>query len=1708
MYSVFSSVSRILSVQLELQETRIRWTGEKEAAQVKIADLQKKLVMKEEAISELLKENKHLEKTLADRTEACEDLNTKYNGLTKQLNSTLGKLHDTSLKQVLEIVALNIEIDNIRSNIARETSPEELNKLKEQLKNKIIELNWIKDELRSSNQNADKILMIIEKTTEIQNLQSKVVQLDGLDQINGLQQQLIKLIDELNDSHPAKLVLKNMVMLSDVSWLKKLIGTITKRYEKQISDLEELLKKTEDTLEKKIAELVKKGSNVDQLTRDIVSLRTEVQKLKDEIRKVKDSSAAEVKVLENKLTKTKQELDKGIQSLNKKDAELAQKVTKITQLIEELRLTKQKAQEKDEETAAKITDLEDRVKKAEVERNTARAAHRKLQQELEEAKKCTETVNEIQNKFNKELSQLNNTFARQVLTIQTLSEEISALQHKLTKSEGNTDELQKDLKKKTEELKNMKKELGKARVDSDELLKLMESMRKVSKQQDQSIAEYLAEIDALDKEIQTLMTKVGSTGDEKAQLTIQVLVLKDEIAKLENLQAELKADALKKATGLEKEIEEMNKEIAFLKRSGCGSAENKDQIARLQEKVKAKEQELAQLNTSRKAELQLLEGKLAKKEQELESSAAELKKIDEHNADLILRLADLGQQLKKATSAQDSIRTKADQQIKELKSQLRNKEGEVSNLKKSKTDLEDRVKKAEVERNTARAAHRKLQQELEEAKKCTEVHKNFTEVQTQIKIELSQLNNSFARQVLTIQTLSEEISALQHKLTKSEGNTDELQKDLKKKIEELKNMKKELGKARVDSDELLKLMESMGKVSKQQDQSIAEYLAEIDALDKEIQTLMTKVGSTGDEKAQLTIQVLVLKDEIAKLENLQAELKADALKKATGLEKEIEEMNKEIAFLKRSGCGSAEIKDQIARLQEKVKAKEQELAQLNTSTEAELQLLEGKLAKKEQELESSESELTRQLGQNAALILRLADLGQQLKEATSAQDSIRTKADQQIKDLTSQLRKKEGEVSNLKKSKTDLEDRVKKAEVERNTARAAHRKLQQELEEAKKCTEVHKNFTEVQTQIKIELSQLNNSFARQVLTIQTLSEEISALQHKLTKSEGNTDELQKDLKKKTEELKNMKKELGKARVDSDELLKLMESMGKVSKQQDQSIAEYLAEIDALDKEIQTLMTKVGSTGDEKAQLTIQVLVLKDEIAKLENLQAELKADALKKATGLEKEIEEMNKEIAFLKRSGCGSAEIKDQIARLQKKVKAKEQELAQLNTSTEAELQLLEGKLAKKEKELESIAAELKKKDEHNADLILRLADLGQQLKEATSAQDSIRTKADQQIKDLKSQLKIKEDEVSDLKKSKADLQEEVKKKDKDDSQLKKNNADLKSQLKIKEDEVSDLKKSKADLQEELKKQDKDVSQLKNNNADLKSQLKIKEDEVSDLKKSKADLQEEVKKKDKDVSQLKNNNADLKSQLKIKEDEVSDLKKSKADLQEELKKKDNDVSQLKKNNAALQSENQKVKELLTECKSETHFTVVSPELDPNTAHRRLLLSGKGKVVKGSQFARLVSTNPERYDFALAAVAKTGYDSGKPYWEVDVDIRTCFVVGVAKESAQRKGNLVYGPKNGYWGILRRKDGQYQVFNDKPIPLNLSTPPTVIGVLLDFNKGNIVFYNAKTKTPIYTYQNNAFTEKLYPYIETCTDQDKSEPPIVISDVDSTLQHKKR
>ncbi|XP_071339886.1 nuclear factor 7, brain-like [Trachinotus anak] len=161
--------------------------------------------------------------------------------------------------------------------------------------------------------------------------------------------------------------------------------------------------------------------------------------------------------------------------------------------------------------------------------------------------------------------------------------------------------------------------------------------------------------------------------------------------------------------------------------------------------------------------------------------------------------------------------------------------------------------------------------------------------------------------------------------------------------------------------------------------------------------------------------------------------------------------------------------------------------------------------------------------------------------------------------------------------------------------------------------------------------------------------------------------------------------------------------------------------------------------------------------------------------------------------------------------------------------------------------------------------------------------------------------------------------------------------------------------------------------------------------------------------------------------------------------------------------------------KEKVHFSPVI--LDPNTASPWLHLSGDLTSVRQGDTKQQLPDNPERHSNYASVLGSEGFSSGKHSWEVEVGDLPDWTVGLAKESVKRKGERKASPQYGIWCLLHG-DGKYTNGDGKTVRVKKSLQR--IRVQLDYDRGEVSFYDPEDMTHIYTHR-DTFTEKLFPYL---------------------------
>lgn len=144
-----------------------------------------------------------------------------------------------------------------------------------------------------------------------------------------------------------------------------------------------------------------------------------------------------------------------------------------------------------------------------------------------------------------------------------------------------------------------------------------------------------------------------------------------------------------------------------------------------------------------------------------------------------------------------------------------------------------------------------------------------------------------------------------------------------------------------------------------------------------------------------------------------------------------------------------------------------------------------------------------------------------------------------------------------------------------------------------------------------------------------------------------------------------------------------------------------------------------------------------------------------------------------------------------------------------------------------------------------------------------------------------------------------------------------------------------------------------------------------------------------------------------------------------------------------------------------------------------------------------VVDNPGRFNVFLAVLGKGGYSSGRNYWEVYVANKQCYHLGMMSESAQRKGQVTASPSAGFWTVIMNRRGEFFAMDQTPVEIPMQTQPEILGILLDYKKRQISFYDATAKVKMYTFTNSQpFTGKIYPFFNFCVENVANPTPIAL------------
>lgn len=170
--------------------------------------------------------------------------------------------------------------------------------------------------------------------------------------------------------------------------------------------------------------------------------------------------------------------------------------------------------------------------------------------------------------------------------------------------------------------------------------------------------------------------------------------------------------------------------------------------------------------------------------------------------------------------------------------------------------------------------------------------------------------------------------------------------------------------------------------------------------------------------------------------------------------------------------------------------------------------------------------------------------------------------------------------------------------------------------------------------------------------------------------------------------------------------------------------------------------------------------------------------------------------------------------------------------------------------------------------------------------------------------------------------------------------------------------------------------------------------------------------------------------------------------------------------------------------------------IDRQTCHSQIAVTSEGRGMSFSGSACSAPEHPLQFDKVCCALSCSPVTASQSYWEVDVHCCSAWAVGMAYANLERKGRdkgAKLGRNRNSWCVELRNGRLSAWHNDVHVACQGigQTPLAKIGVWVNYDKGQLTFYDADTMavlqrfsaavTPVFDRAYHQFTEPLYPAI---------------------------
>ncbi|XP_029668458.1 restin homolog isoform X2 [Formica exsecta] len=878
---------------------------------------------------------------------------------------------------------------------------------------------------------------------------------------------------------------------------------------------------------------------------------------------------------EEELTRLRNEISCATNSHNSQLHDLESR----NQSLEEIKNSLEKeAREKSvlvNECVERIRQLELELSKTKQESTSHSESENRLERELEATKRSLQDretlIENMKLEFEKSTNLLSEELRKSKETIETIKKESTSEKDSLLSEYRQTIEEKNQLiKVKTEELENESRRLLEQQNVALEGLKtenikriheLSESFEQQLRAKDSKIEEISQQLSQSVSETERLLAELAAERELRKKKDEELI---DALRKLEELSTKLKL-AEENNNALSKQIQDYrskndnNVRIIHEKQqleqnlASLIASEEKStaQLNKLNEKLKVKDRELAELRNASVAQLEEItkrfETQINEKVKYIDEISADiaqkalvLAKLEKDIADLKAIIASKDKEIKhlleKTLELQDAL-TLSEQTKTNLESELHVFESNVQNLNQQIVRFEEKIsqlslQKEKLERDVASAISssadsseqlskynedlRKKEKELDEAREKifhiesmlrqtegklsnteSESNKNIALVE-QLRSEKSNLesqiddtkrsNTDYAEKIREYEQKENELSA---KLKENEH----IKKNLEEKSGEIANLTERLTKK---EEEIVNLCGEHKNLQSSHEEQISSFQKQITDLSTQLTTSCVEIKNLQKFKNKLEA------DQSANLwsiEELTEKLKVE-LDKSLKLENLIQEKNLKLQDTENKLSELQKMHD--ALVNDKAAGDKNLTMSLNTMTNA-VEELNGKLKDAEKMIKDKTDEVSKaraEIEKSQAQIIEM--------DATiSSMKNEHIRRNDELKNAQEAAAQKQNAVNELTKVKTALENSAKSMEIQLSN-------LHEELDKREKLlAEMEITIKESETSKKEEVLKLRNSLECEIVTKQKEIEDINRqnkeLEEKLRSLQDAVDRHKSDL---------------------------------------------------------------------------------------------------------------------------------------------------------------------------------------------------------------------------------------------------------------------------------------------------------------------------------------------------------------------------------------------------------------------------------------------------------------------------------------------------------------------------------------------------------------------------------------------------------------------